>query len=46
MGTETRKKLHKELVEAVALDEYFFHQRPDIWQNFLAKTAKKHFAHL
>ncbi|AMO85073.1 SEC-C metal-binding domain-containing protein [Solibacillus sp. FSL K6-1781] len=35
------KKLHKELVEAVALDEYFFHQRPDIWQNFLAKTAKK-----
>lgn len=41
MGTEIRKKLHKELVEAVALDEYFFHQRPDIWQNFLAKTAKK-----
>lgn len=35
------KKLHKELVEAVALDEYFFHQRPDIWQNFLAKTVKK-----
>ncbi|MBD8036412.1 SEC-C domain-containing protein [Solibacillus sp. A46] len=35
------KKLHKELVEAVALDEYFFHQRPDIWQNFLAKTMKK-----
>lgn len=35
------KKLHKELVEAVALDEYFFHQRPDIWKNFLAKVAKK-----
>lgn len=35
------KKLHKELVEAVALDEFFFHKRPDIWTNFLAKTAKK-----
>ncbi|MGN7476395.1 SEC-C metal-binding domain-containing protein [Solibacillus silvestris] len=35
------KKLHKELVEAVALDEFFFHQRPDIWKNFLLKTAKK-----
>lgn len=35
------KKLHKELVEAVALDEFFFHKRPEIWTNFLAKMSKK-----
>lgn len=34
-------KLHRELVEAVALDEFFFHKRPEIWTGFLAKTAKK-----
>ena len=34
-------KLQKELVEAVALDEFFFHKRPEIWINFLAKMAKK-----
>ena len=35
------KKLHRELVEAVALDEYFFHQRPEIWTNYLQTMAKK-----
>lgn len=35
------KKLHRELVEAVALDEYFFHQRPDIWTGFLKRMEKK-----
>ncbi|MEG0472070.1 MAG: SEC-C domain-containing protein [Solibacillus sp.] len=34
-------KLHRELVEAVALDEYFFHKRPDIWTGFLKRTEKK-----
>lgn len=34
-------KLHRELVEAVALDEYFFHQRPDIWTGFLKRMEKK-----
>ncbi|MEK4629185.1 MAG: SEC-C metal-binding domain-containing protein [Solibacillus sp.] len=34
-------KLQKELVEAVALDEFFFHKRPEIWTNFLAKMEKK-----
>lgn len=34
-------KLQKELVEAVALDEFFFHKRPEIWTNYLAKMAKK-----
>ena len=34
-------KLQKELVEAVALDEFFFHKRPEIWTNYLAKIAKK-----
>ncbi|MEK4424872.1 YecA family protein [Solibacillus sp. FSL K6-1523] len=35
------KKLHRELVEAVALDEYFFHKRPDIWTGFLKRMEKK-----
>ena len=34
-------KLQKELVEAVALDEFFFHKRPEIWTNFLTKMSKK-----
>ena len=34
-------KLQKELVEADALDEFFFHKRPEIWTGFLAKMAKK-----
>ncbi|WP_107841997.1 YecA family protein [Metasolibacillus meyeri] len=33
--------LQKELIEAVALDEFFFHMRPDIWTGYLKKVSKK-----
>ena len=33
--------LQRELIEAVALDEYFFHQRLDIWTGYLKKVSKK-----
>lgn len=33
--------LQSELIETVALDEYFFHQRNDIWKKYLKKTLKK-----
>ncbi|WP_042473543.1 SEC-C metal-binding domain-containing protein [Bacillus ndiopicus] len=33
--------LQKELIEAVALDEFFFHTRPDIWTGYLKKVSKK-----
>ncbi|MCT6922740.1 SEC-C metal-binding domain-containing protein [Metasolibacillus sp.] len=33
--------LQKELIEAVALDEFFFHVRPDIWTGYLKKVSKK-----
>lgn len=33
--------LQRELVEAVALDEYFFHHRLDIWEGYLKRVSKK-----
>lgn len=36
-----KSNLQRELVEAVALDEFFFHRRPDIWNGYLKRTMKK-----
>lgn len=33
--------LQRELIEAVALDDFFFHQRKDIWTGYLKRTIKK-----
>jgi len=33
--------LQRELIEAVALDDFFFHKRTDIWNNYLKRTMKK-----
>ncbi|WP_041071337.1 YecA family protein [Bacillus sp. OxB-1] len=33
--------LLEEMIEAIVLDEFFFHHRPDIWQGYLAKQQKK-----
>ncbi|MFC7685056.1 SEC-C metal-binding domain-containing protein [Ureibacillus sp. GCM10028918] len=33
--------LQRELIEAVALDDFFFHKRPDIWTSYLKRTMKK-----
>ncbi len=33
--------LQRELIEAVALDEFFFHRRLDIWTGYLKRTMKK-----
>ena len=33
--------LQRELIEAIALDDFFFHQQPDIWTSYLKKTKKK-----
>ena len=33
--------LQRELIEAVALDEFFFHHRLDIWTGYLKRTMKK-----
>ena len=33
--------LQRELFEAIALDDFFFHQETSIWKNYLKKTKKK-----
>lgn len=33
--------LQRELIEAVALDDFFFHKRTDIWTSYLKRTMKK-----
>lgn len=33
--------LQRELIEAIALDDFFFHQEPSIWKGYLKKTKKK-----
>ncbi len=33
--------LPKEMIETIALDEFFFHKRTDIWTDYLAKQKKK-----
>lgn len=32
---------NEEMIEAIALDEFFFHHRPDIWEGFVKKQLKK-----
>lgn len=34
-------KLQRELIEAVVLDEFFFHERPDIWEGYLKRQMKR-----
>lgn len=34
-------KLQYELIQAICLDDYFFHHRTDIWTNYLKRTMKK-----
>ena len=36
-----QKYLPEEMIEAIVLDEFFFHHRPDIWQGYLEKQKKK-----
>lgn len=36
-----KNHLQRELIEAVALDDFFFHQRHDIWANYLKRVKKK-----
>ncbi|MDW0109555.1 YecA family protein [Sporosarcina aquimarina] len=31
----------EEMIEAIALDEFFFHERTDIWEDFVRKQLKK-----
>ncbi|PIC65136.1 metal-binding protein [Sporosarcina sp. P13] len=33
--------LPEEMIQSIALDEFFFHQRTDIWANYVAKQKKK-----
>lgn len=33
--------LQRELIEAVALDDFFFYKHPEIWTNYLKRTMKK-----
>lgn len=33
--------LQRELIEAVSLDDFFFHKRADIWSNYIKRTMKK-----
>lgn len=34
-------KLQYELIQAISLDDYFFHHRTDIWTGYLKRTMKK-----
>lgn len=34
-------KISLDLIEAIAMDYFFFHERVDIWQNYLEKTIKQ-----
>lgn len=34
-------QLQEEMIEAIVLDEFFFHHRTDIWQSYLHKQQKK-----
>ncbi|WP_153730774.1 SEC-C metal-binding domain-containing protein [Sporosarcina obsidiansis] len=36
-----RAFLPEEMIEAIALDEFFFHQRSDIWESYIEKQKKK-----
>lgn len=45
MVQEWRKSLEtylvEEMIEAVVMDEFFFHRKPEIWQGYLEKQQKK-----
>ena len=36
-----KEYLEHEMIEAIALDEFFFHQKPEIWASYLEKQQKK-----
>ncbi|MBY0223961.1 SEC-C metal-binding domain-containing protein [Sporosarcina aquimarina] len=36
-----REYLTEDMIEAIALDEFFFHQRSDIWESYIEKQKKK-----
>ncbi len=36
-----QKYLGEEMVEAIVMDEFFFHHKPDIWKNYLEKQRKR-----
>ena len=36
-----QKYLVEEMIEAIVLDEFFFHHKPEIWKNYLEKQHKK-----
>jgi hypothetical protein len=40
-GPKLQSHLQGELIEAVALDEFFFHKRTDVWTSYLKRTMKK-----
>lgn len=33
--------LGKELIDTIALDDFLFNKRPDIWENYIKRTSKK-----
>ena len=35
------KYLHEEMIEAIAIDEFFFHTKPEIWLKYIGKQQKK-----
>lgn len=35
------KYLFEEMIEAIAIDEFFFHTKPDIWLKYIEKQQKK-----
>ncbi|WP_348775028.1 SEC-C metal-binding domain-containing protein [Psychrobacillus sp. NEAU-3TGS] len=36
-----KQYLDMEMIEAIVLDEFFFHHKPEIWTNYLEKQRKK-----
>ncbi|MDF2067648.1 SEC-C domain-containing protein [Bacillus sp. Cr_A10] len=36
-----KKYLDQEMIEAIVLDEFFFHHQPEIWRDYLEKQQKK-----
>ena len=40
-GPKLEGALQRELIEAVVLDEFFYHHRIDIWQSYLKRSLKK-----
>jgi hypothetical protein len=36
-----KQYLDQEMIEAIVLDEFFFHHKPEIWESYLEKQRKK-----